>query len=94
MSFLCVCVCVWAIKLDNHAKAYYKMVSFFDLNLKSNFIFLFQKKSLKGLPKFLYGGLLLPCDNYMSRIVDGKEEDVPVAAEPGDEEWTGEWLEG
>lgn len=30
----------------------------------------------------------------MSRVVDGEDEDVPVAAEPGDEEGTGEWLEG
>lgn len=30
----------------------------------------------------------------MSRVVDGEEEDVPIAAEPGDEEGTGEGLEG
>ncbi len=30
----------------------------------------------------------------MSGVVDGEEEDVPVAAEPGDEEGTGERLEG
>lgn len=30
----------------------------------------------------------------MSRVVDGEEQDVPVAAEPGDEEGTGERLVG
>lgn len=46
------------------------------------------------LPEFLYGGLFIPCDDHMSGVVDGKEKDVPVAAEPGDEEGTGEGLEG
>lgn len=30
----------------------------------------------------------------MSRVVDGEEKDVPVAAEPGDKERTGERLVG
>lgn len=53
------------------------------------------KGSFAGsLPEFLYGGLLLPCDNNMSRVVDGEEEDVPITTEPGDEKGTGERLEG
>lgn len=53
------------------------------------------KGSFAGsLPEFLYGGLLLPCDNSMSRVVDGEEEDVPITTEPGDEKGTGERLEG
>lgn len=47
-----------------------------------------------SLPEFLYGRLLLTCGNHKSGVIDGKEEDVPVAAEPGDEEGTGERLEG
>lgn len=47
-----------------------------------------------SLPEFLYGGLLLSCDNSMSRVVDGEEEDVPITTEPGDEKGTGERLEG
>lgn len=46
------------------------------------------------LPEFLYGGLFVPRGNHVSGVVDGEEEDVPVAAEPGDEEGTGERLEG
>lgn len=46
------------------------------------------------LPEFLYGGLLLPCENNVSGVVDGEKEDVPVTTEPGDEKGTGEGLEG
>lgn len=47
-----------------------------------------------AVPEFLYGGLLLPCENDMSGVVDGEKEDVPVTTEPGDEKGTGEGLEG
>lgn len=46
------------------------------------------------LPEFLNGGLLLPCENNVSGVVDGEKEDVPVTTEPGDEKGTGEGLEG
>ena len=54
----------------------------------------FKYHFIVSLPEFLYGSLLLPFSNHQSRVVDGEEEDVPVAAEPGDEERTGERLEG
>lgn len=46
------------------------------------------------LPEFLNGRLFLPRDDNIPGVVDGEEQDVPVAAEPGDEEGTGERLEG
>lgn len=55
---------------------------------------LYSKIILYSLPKFLDGSLFLPCGSHMSGVVDGEEKDVPVAAEPGDEERTGKGLEG
>lgn len=52
-----------------------------------------QSLFIMTLPEFLYGGLLLPCDNNMPKVVDGEEKDVPVTTEPRDEEGTGERLE-
>lgn len=52
-----------------------------------------QSSLILTLPEFLYGGLLLPCDNNVPKVVDGEEKDVPVTTEPRDEEGTGERLE-
>lgn len=49
---------------------------------------------IQNLPELLNRCLLLPCDSHMARIVDGKEEDVPVGAEPGDEERAREGFKG
>lgn len=38
------------------------------------------------LPEFLNGRLFLPRDDNVPRVVDGEEQNVPVAAEPRDEE--------
>lgn len=63
---------------------------FFRKSNEADFVYCF----VGSLPEFLYWGLLVPCDDHVSGVVDGEEEDVPVAAEPGDEEGTGERLEG
>ena len=46
------------------------------------------------VPELLDGALLLPGGHHGGGVVDWEEEDVPVAAEPGDEERAGEGLEG
>lgn len=46
------------------------------------------------LPEFLNGRLFLPRNDNVPRVVDGKEQNVPVAAEPWDEEGAWERLEG
>ena len=48
----------------------------------------------KKSPEFLYRRLLVPGGDHMASVVEGEEEDVPVGAEPGDEEGAGEGLEG
>lgn len=45
-------------------------------------------------PELLDGCLLVPGGGHVARVVEREEEDVPVAAEPGDEEGAGEGLEG
>lgn len=45
-------------------------------------------------PEFLNGRLLFPCDGHMARVVERKEEDVPIGAKPGDEERAREGLKG
>lgn len=86
-------------KTGKHKKAYRERFSEMQLGRYCSFpkYFIYLKilnSFVCNLPEFLYWGLLLPCDNHMSRVVDGEEENVPVAAEPGDEEWTRERLEG
>lgn len=39
-----------------------------------------------SLPEFLNGRLFLPRDDNSPRVVDWEEQNVPVAAEPRDEE--------
>lgn len=47
-----------------------------------------------SLPEFLNGRLFLPRDDNIPRVVDWEEQNVPVAAEPRDEEGAWERLEG
>lgn len=62
------------------------------------FVFIFycipSAYGLINSPEFLNGRLLFPRDGHMTRVVERKEEDVPIGAKPGDEERAREGLKG